>query len=65
MAMQGMYGVLRVQPGSPNGAVSDEDEIRFGSVVADLAAEKGIGHFLYSSEGAISRTMEPSKVRLI
>jgi uncharacterized protein YbjT (DUF2867 family) len=39
MAMQGMYGVFSGQPSSPHGTVSDEDEIRFGSVVADLAVE--------------------------
>lgn len=54
MAMQGMYGVFSVQPSSPGGTVSDEDEIRFGRVVADLAVEYGIDHFVYSSGGAVS-----------
>jgi len=52
-AMQGMYGVFSVQPSSPGGAVSDEDETRFGRVVADLAVENGIDHFVYSSGGAV------------
>lgn len=54
MAMQGMYGVFSVQPSSPGGTVSDADEIRIGSVIADLAVEIGVDHLVYSSGGAVS-----------
>lgn len=53
-AMQGMHGVFSVQPSSPTGTVSDEGETRFGIVVADLAVENSIDHFVYSSGGAVS-----------
>ena len=39
-AMTGVYGVFSVQPRSGQGAayrVSDEDEVRYGKLVADLA----------------------------
>ncbi|CAH0141247.1 MULTISPECIES: NmrA/HSCARG family protein [Pseudomonas] len=52
-AMQSIYGVFSVQPSSPGGSVSDEDEIRFGSAVADVAVEHEIEHFVYSSGGAV------------
>jgi uncharacterized protein YbjT (DUF2867 family) len=52
-AMQGMYGVFSVQPSSPGGSVSDEDEIRFGNAIADVANENRIEHFVYSSSGAV------------
>jgi uncharacterized protein YbjT (DUF2867 family) len=52
-AMQGMHGVFSVQPSSPGGAVSDEDEVRFGTAIADLALESGIAHLVYSSGGAV------------
>src|SRR4051794_15513296 len=34
-AMEGAYGVFSVQPSSPGGTLSDEDEIHFGIAVAD------------------------------
>lgn len=52
-AMQGVHGVFSVQPSSPGGAVSDEDEVRFGVSIADLALETGVAHLVYSSGGAV------------
>lgn len=55
-AMQGVYGVFSVQPSSGQGAmygVSDEDEVRYGLQIADLAVESGVRHLLYSSTDAI------------
>lgn len=55
-AMQGVDGVFSVQPSSPGGTVSDEDEVRFGIAIADVAAEVGVGHLVYSSGGAVRET---------
>ena len=52
-AMAGAYGVFSVQPSSPGGVISDADEVRYGVAVADLAAESGVGHLVYSSTAAI------------
>lgn len=55
-AMQGAYGVFSVQPSSGQGAmygVSDEDEVRYGIQVADIALESGVQHLVYSSTDAI------------
>ena len=54
-ALDGAYGVFSVQPSSGQGAaygVSDQDEIRYGTSMATLAAESGISHFVYSSANA-------------
>ena len=54
-ALQGCYGVFSVQPSSGQGAaygVSDEDEVRYGKVIADLALASGDRHFVYSSANA-------------
>jgi uncharacterized protein YbjT (DUF2867 family) len=48
-AMDGVYGVFSVQPSSPGGTVTDDDEIRFGITIADLASACGVTHFVYSS----------------
>jgi uncharacterized protein YbjT (DUF2867 family) len=48
-AMDGVYGVFSVQPSSPTGTVTDDDEIRFGISIADLAHESGVAHLVYSS----------------
>jgi uncharacterized protein YbjT (DUF2867 family) len=53
-AMNGVYGVFSVQPSSPGGEVSDDEETRFGITVADLATESGVKHLVYSSGGAVS-----------
>jgi uncharacterized protein YbjT (DUF2867 family) len=55
-AMQGVDGVFSMQPSSPGGTVSDEDEVRFGIAIADVAAEVGVGHLVYSSGGAVRET---------
>lgn len=51
-AMAGAYGVFSVQPSSPGGTVSDDDEIRYGKTIATLAAECGVQHLVYSSGSA-------------
>lgn len=55
-AMRGAYGVFSVQQSSPSGGVTDEEEVRFGISIADLAVEAGIAHLVYSSGGAVSET---------
>lgn len=52
-AMTGAHGVFSVQPSSPGGEVTDEDEVRYGVSVADLAVESGALHLVYSSGGAV------------
>lgn len=52
-ALQGVHGVFSVQPSSPGGAVSDDDEVRFGMTIADLARDSGARHLVYSSGGAV------------
>ncbi|SEM08715.1 Uncharacterized conserved protein YbjT, contains NAD(P)-binding and DUF2867 domains [Pseudoxanthomonas sp. GM95] len=54
-AMEGAYGVFSVQPSSGQGAaynVSDEDEIRYGCAIADLAVASGVQHLVYTSVNA-------------
>jgi uncharacterized protein YbjT (DUF2867 family) len=58
-AMAGAYGVFSVQPSSGQGAaygVTDEDEIRYGKAVADIAVANGIEHLVYSSANAAGAT---------
>ena len=58
-AMAGAYGVFSVQPSSGQGAaynVTDDDEIRYGKAVADLAVQSGVQHFVYSSANAAGPT---------
>lgn len=58
-AMIGVYGVFSVQPSSGQGAlygVSDEDEVRYGMQIADIALESGVQHLVYSSTDAITDT---------
>ncbi len=52
-AMRNAVGVFSVQPSSPDGTVTDEDEVRYGVQVADLAAESGARHLVYSSAAAV------------
>ncbi|KAK0332403.1 hypothetical protein LTR94_025033 [Friedmanniomyces endolithicus] len=59
-AMDSAHGVFSVQPSSPGGVISDADEVRYGVTVADLAAEAGVQHLVYSSTAAIGD--EPSGV---
>ena len=54
-AMVGTYGVFSVQPSSGQGAlysVSDEEKVRYGKAIADLAVEAGVRHLVYSSANA-------------
>lgn len=51
-AMKGAYGVFSVQPSSPGGAVTDEEEVRYGKTIADLAVDGDIKHLIYSSGSA-------------
>ena len=56
-AMSGVYGVFSVQPSSGQGevyGVSDEDEVRYGKLVADAAARVGVQHLVYSSVAAVN-----------
>jgi len=58
-AMTGAYGVFSVQPSSGQGAaygVTDEDEIRYGKAIADIAAANGVRHLVYSSANAAGPT---------
>lgn len=55
VAMADAYGVFSVQPSSGQGAaygVSDEEEIRYGTTIADIAAESGVQHLVYTSVNA-------------
>jgi uncharacterized protein YbjT (DUF2867 family) len=56
-ALSGVGGVFSVQPnsGSPGSGITDEDEVRYGKLVADLAVEANVSHFVYSSASIISR----------
>lgn len=54
-AMQGAYGVFSVQPSSGQGemyGVTDEQEVRYGTAIADLAVAAGVRHLIYSSTNA-------------
>lgn len=52
-AMEGVYGVFSVQPSSPGGQVSDEEEVRYGIGIADLANASGVEHLVYTSGAAV------------
>jgi uncharacterized protein YbjT (DUF2867 family) len=55
-AMAGVHGVFSVQTSSPSGVISDDDEVRYGITVADMAAECGVAHLVYSSAAGVSDT---------
>jgi uncharacterized protein YbjT (DUF2867 family) len=55
-AMTGVHGVFSVQTSSPSGEVSDDDEVRYGITVADVAAESGVAHLVYSSGAGVGDT---------
>ncbi|MCK1797245.1 NmrA/HSCARG family protein [Streptomyces sp. XM4193] len=50
-AFAGAHGVFSVQPnsGQAESEVTDEDEVRFGTAVADIAQHCGVAHLVYSS----------------
>ncbi|MGY6564651.1 MAG: NmrA/HSCARG family protein [Halomonadaceae bacterium] len=57
-AMSGVYGVFSVQPSSGQGAaygVTDEEEVRYGKTIADIAVKHGIRHFVYTSAAAAGK----------
>lgn len=54
-AMAGVDGVFSVQPSSPGGTVTDEQEVRYGITIANLAVECGVKHLVYSSGSATGR----------
>lgn len=56
LAMAGVDGVFSVQPSSPGGTVTDEQEVRYGITIADLAVECGVKHLVYSSGSATGET---------
>ncbi|MDE1186268.1 MAG: NmrA/HSCARG family protein [Pantoea sp.] len=55
-AMAGVYGVFSVQPSSgqsvADGGVTDAEEIRYGSDIADIAKASGVKHLVYTSVNA-------------
>ena len=57
-AMAGVYGVFSVQPSLGQGTaydVTDADEVRFGTGIADAAANAGVRHLVYSSMAAAGK----------
>ncbi|MFF9202362.1 NmrA/HSCARG family protein [Streptomyces sp. NPDC014986] len=50
-AFSGAHGVFSVQPasGQAGAGVTDEDEVRFGTTVADVAERCGVAHLVYTS----------------
>ncbi|MCW6507405.1 NmrA/HSCARG family protein [Lichenifustis flavocetrariae] len=54
-AMSGVYGVFSVQPSSGQGpayGVTDEQEVRYGTTIANLALAHGVQHLVYTSVNA-------------
>ncbi|MFH8753724.1 NmrA/HSCARG family protein [Streptomyces rimosus] len=51
VAFSDAYGVFSVQPnsGQAGAEVTNEDEVRFGTAVADIAERCGVAHLVYSS----------------
>ena len=48
-AMRDVHGVFSVLPAN----LAVEDEVRFGSAIADLASECGVAHLIYSSGASV------------
>lgn len=48
-AVNGAYGVFSVLPGN----LSQEEEVRIGCAIADVAAESGVTHLVYSSGASV------------
>ncbi|OZM78717.1 NmrA/HSCARG family protein [Pseudonocardia sp. MH-G8] len=57
-AFSGAHGVFSVQPnsGQAGARVTNEDEVRFGTTVADIAERCGVAHLVYSSTVAAGPT---------
>lgn len=57
-AMSGSYGVFSVQPSSgqgPDHGISDEQELRYGKTIADIATAQGVQHLVYTSVAAAGK----------
>ncbi|WP_407977582.1 NmrA/HSCARG family protein [Brucella pseudogrignonensis] len=52
-AMKDAYGVFSVLPAN----LAAEDEVRHGILIADIAAETGINHFVYSSGASVGNEL--------
>lgn len=58
-SIEGVHGIFSVQPSSGQGAalgLSDEEEVRYGVAIADLAVEFGVEHLVYTSTNAVGDT---------
>lgn len=53
LAMKGAYGVFSVLPAN----LAAEHEVRHGISIADIAAETGINHFVYSSGASVGNEL--------
>jgi uncharacterized protein YbjT (DUF2867 family) len=49
-AMAGIHGVFSVLPGN----LGEDEEVRFGTSIADIAVESGVRHLVYSSGASAS-----------
>ncbi len=52
-AMTGVHGVFSVLPSN----LPAEDEVRYGTAIADLAAESHVDHFIYSSGASVGNEL--------
>jgi len=52
-AMSGAHGVFSVRPGN----LPERDEVRFGTAIADVAADAGVGHLVYSSGASVGEEL--------
>lgn len=52
-AMKDVHGVFSVLPAN----LSAEDEVRYGTSIADLAAKSRIKHFIYSSGASVGNKL--------
>ncbi|WP_436850476.1 NmrA family NAD(P)-binding protein [Streptomyces griseoloalbus] len=57
-AFSDAHGVFSVQPtsGQAGAGVTDEDEVRFGTTVAEIADRRGVAHLVHSSTVAAGPT---------
>ncbi|RJE82021.1 NmrA family NAD(P)-binding protein [Paracoccus onubensis] len=56
-AMAGAHGVFSVQPnsGSANSDITNDEEVRFGKSVVNLAVDSGVQHLVYSSASILGK----------
>ena len=55
--MQGVHGVYSVHPGSNASGSPDDDEVRSGIAIADLAVENGVAHLIYPSGASAGKKL--------